>query len=80
MSILKAAYRKAVCTAAGAHAAIAAIEEEVASIGTTNTTTPIVAGAANEEQAARADDAEASRGKVEFGIVYGSVSSIRLII
>ncbi len=42
-TILKATNREAVCTVVGIHVAIAAVEVEVAGIGTTDRTTPIVA-------------------------------------
>lgn len=43
VSILKAAHRGSVCSVAGVHAGIAAVEAEVARIGTTHRTAPIAA-------------------------------------
>jgi hypothetical protein len=60
-SILKAANRVPVCSKAGAHSGIAAVEVEAARIGTANRTAPIDAKVTHKEERTIAVVAEARR-------------------
>lgn len=63
MSILKATNRESVCSEGGAHIGNAAIELEVARIGTANRTAPIETEVTDKVERTTAVEAEARHGQ-----------------
>ncbi len=63
MSILKAAHRASVRSAAGTHVGIAANEEEVARSGAANRTAPIEAAGTDRAERTNAEVADARHGQ-----------------